>query len=221
MKEIKITCDRCGVEIKEHPVKICPEVVNRETDYIQTSIRPAWGRDLQKYDFCDKCAEEIVRFAKTKPKPTPPVLIMRELTEKEAVDLAEKIKKEPVTILPAEQPTTEIVESPPETRKPTISELILQGLTKKEVMKITGCKSTSYDVMKHTLKKKGLLANIKVSQEPVLTETGDVKTYDCNKVKNKCFYGVKHGSGTYCDYIGIEGHRRGCKPEECDKFRRK
>lgn len=43
---------------------------------------------------------------------------------------------------------------------------------------------------------------------------------------NKCYYGRKTSSPSknygkvYCDYITIEGHPRGCRPEECDKFRR-
>lgn len=31
-----------------------------------------------------------------------------------------------------------------------------------------------------------------------------------------CIYRAYHGRG--CDYILITGERRGCKPEECDKY---
>lgn len=50
--------------------------------------------------------------------------------------------------------------------------------------------------------------------------------------KEKCqfcmFAGILHGSASYegaekifCDYIGIAGTRRGCRPDQCDKFKRK
>jgi hypothetical protein len=35
---------------------------------------------------------------------------------------------------------------------------------------------------------------------------------------SKCKYGTRAGGILVCDYIGIEGHSRGCSPEACDKF---
>lgn len=56
---------------------------------------------------------------------------------------------------------------------------------------------------------------------------------EINKIKReKCQYCVfsgkytvstdgKHASGITCDYIGIMGHSRGCRPDQCDKFIRR
>ena len=51
---------------------------------------------------------------------------------------------------------------------------------------------------------------------------------DILKIKReKCqywLYATRYGtddrnlSGMTCDYIGITGHRRGCRPDRCDKF---
>ena len=110
-------------------------------------------------------------------------------------------------------------EKPELKSKPSVSELILQGLTKDEIIKITGCKPGTYYQTKSYLKKKGLLMNIKVKQE--LDENGKAKTYKCSKVGDTCFYRVGCGQDKICDYIGVEKHRRGCHPEQCDKFRKK
>ena len=46
------------------------------------------------------------------------------------------------------------------------------------------------------------------------------KTYKCSEVHEQCKYSVMlHDPDFICDYIGIEGKRRGCKPEECDKYK--
>lgn len=41
------------------------------------------------------------------------------------------------------------------------------------------------------------------------------KSYEEQRRK-MCIYRAYHGRG--CDYILITGERRGCKPEECDKY---
>lgn len=46
-------------------------------------------------------------------------------------------------------------------------------------------------------------------------------TYQCSKVIKRCAYSEKAGAALTCNYIGIEGHRRGCEPEQCDKFKEK
>lgn len=45
-------------------------------------------------------------------------------------------------------------------------------------------------------------------------------TYQCSKVIKTCAYAEKVGGALTCNYIGIEGHRRGCDPEACDKYKK-
>ena len=45
-------------------------------------------------------------------------------------------------------------------------------------------------------------------------------TYQCSKVMKTCYYARKIGGAMVCNYIEIEGHRRVCDPEECDKYKR-
>ena len=52
-------------------------------------------------------------------------------------------------------------------------------------------------------------------QEHVLEDT---KTYQCSKAIKTCRYGEKVGTAWCCNYIGIAKHRRGCEPEQCDKY---
>lgn len=44
-------------------------------------------------------------------------------------------------------------------------------------------------------------------------------TYQCSKVIKTCGYAEKVGGALTCNYIGIEGHRRGCDPETCNKYK--
>ena len=44
------------------------------------------------------------------------------------------------------------------------------------------------------------------------------KTYQCSKVIKTCKYADKAGTSLYCNYLGKAKHRRGCEPEECDKY---
>lgn len=54
-----------------------------------------------------------------------------------------------------------------------------------------------------------------------MAEIKKIKQTNCNK----CFYSRKTSSpsqncgNVFCDYISIEGHSRGCRPDECDKFK--
>lgn len=45
-------------------------------------------------------------------------------------------------------------------------------------------------------------------------------TYQCSKVMGSCAYADRIGAAMICNYIGIEGRRRGCEPEECNKYKR-
>ena len=48
----------------------------------------------------------------------------------------------------------------------------------------------------------------------------EIKTYQCSKVIKTCAYAEKVGGALACGYISIEGHRRGCEPEACDKYKK-
>lgn len=219
MRVNKIVCDRCGAEIIGNPINILLNIADRETGNIMLgAVAPEEWEELLNYDFCEKCTEKIIQFAKAKPENQ--VLVVKDLTEKEMADIAEAIKKEPVKILPAEQPTVEIVSDSPAPKTPTVQELILQGVDKYEVIAITGCKKSSYDQIKYTLKKKGLLPQQQKQDEPQQQdEPEEVKTYQCSKVGHKCFYKSGNGQNRTCDYIIKTGHRRGCPPEQCDKYK--
>lgn len=49
--------------------------------------------------------------------------------------------------------------------------------------------------------------------------------FKCCKKMRTCIYAgslyTQSSSARYCNYIGITGHSRGCKPSECDKYIRK
>ena len=48
----------------------------------------------------------------------------------------------------------------------------------------------------------------------------DKKTYQCSKVIKTCKYAEKVGAAWCCNYIVVAKHRRGCEPEQCDKYER-
>ena len=52
------------------------------------------------------------------------------------------------------------------------------------------------------------------------SQNSEPVTYQCSKVMKTCFYARKIGAAMVCNYIEIEGHRRVCDPEECDKYKR-
>lgn len=56
-------------------------------------------------------------------------------------------------------------------------------------------------------------------ETPEILNTEPV-TYQCSKVIKTCDYAEKVGGALTCNYIGIEGHRRGCDPETCDKYKK-
>lgn len=50
---------------------------------------------------------------------------------------------------------------------------------------------------------------------------------NCKDVITTCYYsshinlsGVSRSASYCCDYIGVEGHSRGCPPEACIKYRK-
>ena len=65
----------------------------------------------------------------------------------------------------------------------------------------------------------------KTGQQDQKEETQEIQnaepvTYQCSKVMKTCYYARKIGAAMVCNYIEIEGHRRVCDPEECDKYKR-
>lgn len=52
-----------------------------------------------------------------------------------------------------------------------------------------------------------------------MTDDRSNKTYKCSKVMQSCvFASTASKIYSYCDYLSMTGHRRGCNPEECDKY---
>lgn len=223
MKVSKIVCDRCGTEIKEkNPIRMSLEISDEETS---DTIKVLWA--FADYDFCDKCSEEIMQFAKKKTEgfEKDAVIQIKEPTKEELAGIKKAMENMPprVTLVEPKEPTASFVTTEPEPTvtdvkeqkaKPTVQELILQGVPKKEVVEITGCKGSSYNQIKCNLRKKGLLPQQQKQNQP----DEEAKTYQCSKVMSKCIYATGNGLGRTCDYIEITGHRRGCKPEECTKF---
>lgn len=65
MRQIRILCDRCGREVEGYPVKIIPELTDRDNDELipENVQSPEWVEKIQDKDFCEACTEKIVRYA--------------------------------------------------------------------------------------------------------------------------------------------------------------
>lgn len=228
MRISKIVCDGCGKEIMGDPIKVFAEKVDRETgDFTTEGSAALYAPDK---DFCDECFNRIKSFIETMGKEE--VLVIKPTTEKEIAELREAIKNAPLTIL-QEEPTVEEVpkpaeseqpkkelpkvepvkkqELPKEPKPPSVVDLVLQGMSKQEVCRMTGCKPITYDQTKYQLKKKGLLPKEEDDKEPV----------KCSEVHDSCVYGTVTGAHDTCDYIGITGHMRTCPAEKCTAYERK
>lgn len=60
---VKISCDRCGSEVKGAPVKIIPSIVKRDTGepYNEQEIHPPkWMEKMMDKEFCSECAQRIL-----------------------------------------------------------------------------------------------------------------------------------------------------------------
>lgn len=57
-------------------------------------------------------------------------------------------------------------------------------------------------------------------EETLEIQNAEPVTYQCSKVMKTCYYARKIGAAMVCNYIEIEGQRRVCDPEECDKYKR-
>ena len=234
MRISRIMCDGCGKEIHGNPLQIIIERVDRETgdfDYKSAYI--------PKKDFCDECMERIKQFVEgTAPKepeveePKPADPIVEESKPEEPVP-EEPVPEEPIQEEPApEEPKPEDFkpERPkaklpkPEKpdyglngKKPTVKELVLAGMSKEEVCRITGCSPQTYHQTKYNLKKAGIAI-----QEPnEESETDGPQPVKCSEVGKQCEYGAPFEGKIACDFIGKTGHMRGCPTEACIKFERK
>lgn len=66
-------------------------------------------------------------------------------------------------------------------------------------------------------------------EETPWSDMTEKEIYKIKKEKCKfCEYGTRNNQGNadsiksiICDYIGKVGHSRGCRPDKCDKFKRK
>lgn len=215
MRISKIVCDVCGKEIHGEPIRIYAEKVDRDTgDIIDDSSVYAPGKD-----FCEKCFNNIKNFIDSisvalveednpvmeEPAPKeikePPVEVEKEVVE------TEEPKQEPE---PNQEPEPKKEKKPvasKEPKKPTIRDFVLQGLSKEEVCRKTGCTPLTYDQTKYQLRKKGLLP-----AEPAK------KIVNCNEVHDTCKYA---GKGKQCDYLLTTDKMRGCPVEFCDKYEKK
>ena len=47
------------------------------------------------------------------------------------------------------------------------------------------------------------------------------QTYKCSEVIKTCAYRgfISSWNTQHCDYIGVTGHRRGCDPEHCTRYK--
>ena len=188
VKVTKIVCDHCHKEITGNPIKFFPERVDRKTGDIMTTGTVPGAKEQHNKDYCEACTTKALAFLNG-------MAINPDFEAAVGQDVPEKEK-------------TQNVE-----QKPSVKDLILQGYSKNEILRITECKPTSYDTIKYNLKKKGLLKD-----EP----ENEPKTYDCSKVGKKCIYSTKIAGNTeICDYIRVEGHSRGCEPDKCTKLRRR
>lgn len=218
MRISKIVCDVCGKEIHGEPIRIFAEKVDRDTgDIVDDSSVYAPGKD-----FCEKCFNNIKNFIDSisvalaeedkpvmeEPAPEeikePPVEVEKEVVEVEEPKQEHEPKQEP-------EPKKETKPaSSKESKNPTIRDLVLQGLSKEEVCRKTGCKPITYDQTKYQLRKKGLL--------PEKAEKCSKETVKCSEVHDTCKYA---GKDKQCDYILTTNKMRGCPLEACDKYEKK
>lgn len=54
-----------------------------------------------------------------------------------------------------------------------------------------------------------------------MSNTEEKVPVKCSKVIKTCKYSGSISGAEICNYICIEGHRRGCPPEECTKYEKK
>jgi hypothetical protein len=97
----------------------------------------------------------------------------------------------------------------------TIKEMILEGITDEEIMRIKECNRQSIYTARNKLKKEG-----KLTGAAVVKENETILPHDCKDVIKTCAYSSRLGAEYFCDYIGKAGKRRNCKPGACTAYRR-
>lgn len=212
MRVSKIVCDGCGKEIHEKPIAVFAEILDRETGDF-TEEGPIYA---PKKDFCEECFERIKNFIETMGKEAPaeesePIEEPEPPVEEPVADPEpmEESVEEPAPVKPPKKPKKE---SPKDTERVTVKDMILAGASREEVLRKTGCTPATYSQIKYKLKKEGLL-----SEEAEEGEAPEPATVKCSQVGKRCEYYDR--TSDCCDYIGATGNRRGCPPEECDKFK--
>lgn len=200
----------------------CDECTEKIMNFAKSDIENMDALILKFNEPTEEEIEAIKKAMKDMPprvilvEPTDPTVeVVQKMAPVEVAEPAEVAESEPMAAVQMNVPMAAVPETPDKKPKPTVKDLIQQGLSKREVMEITGCKPTSYDTTKHQLKKQGLLPQ--QQEQP----TDPTKIYKCSKVHDKCLYGSGHGPSATCDYMLITGERRGCPIEECNKFKRK
>lgn len=111
---------------------------------------------------------------------------------------------------PQEQPDSGgITENVPETDKSKyeiVEELTLQGMSCKEIVRLTGFKNSLVSQYRYKMKQK--------SEQNVFPPGHNADRKKCTTCQYRSSGYTKNG----CDYIEHTGHRRGCSVEDCDKY---
>lgn len=69
MRTVKVTCDRCGQEIRGYPVQIIPEYVDGPAgDFSIDALAPCQASQTDRH-YCEPCTEQIVAYANASARP--------------------------------------------------------------------------------------------------------------------------------------------------------
>ena len=195
MRISKIICDGCGKEIVGKPIRLYAKLEERDVkeelkQKIQKEIEKGTGQKEilwePEKDFCEECMNKIKNFVEHVGK------------EPEKIKEEKKAKNfKPIQELGG--------------KKPSIRELILQGKSRDEVLKIAECTPQSFSQAKYKLKKEGLLKEEEKAH-------GTVK---CSEHWKDCAYASKTERNKTCYYLLMTGNRRGCDTEKCTVYRKK
>lgn len=208
MRVSKIICDGCGKEIHGNPIHIYAEAVDRDNGYI---VDGGLGYAPNK-DFCENCFSSIQNFidkvvAGLVKEDNP---VMEEPAPEEIEEPPVEVEEEPVEIEePKQEPEPKQEKKPDsskEPKKPSIRDLVLQGLSKEEVCRKTGCTPLTYDQTKYQLRKKGLLLL-------------PGETVKCSEVHDTCLFA--DSKDLQCNFIIDTNKMRGCPAEACNRYVKK
>ena len=104
-----------------------------------------------------------------------------------------------------------------------VREYLRQDMTIKEISERLGVSyQLAYDYVRKKKYDPGYVKGILEKQEQKKTKKRKENSKQRAKRRKKCetcqFRGEANKNG--CDYILIMGHRRGCSPEDCDKYKK-